>query len=172
MKSLFCVIALCIASPFAAADDASVKMVLDSVHGKGFKACDNKIQEEFADETISHVETKIPFFDSSKKAALTDEIIIITSSPGNSQYDYESRVQSLVIRKVGKQCLVAHNLAVGSSINRGCEQVAKSQHNGNVVARTDNETWTAEYADDGAQMIYSPLPNGACRYIQLPWHSL
>ena len=174
MKKLICIAALCLASPLTFADEASVQMVLDSVHSKGFISCDDKIRDQFKDSTIKHVETKVP----STSVALDDEIIIVIDYPGNAEYDWTGGILSFIFRKVGKQCLMAEGIRVGASINRNCQQVANNNDSHyKVVTKTndaiwtrhsDEEPWDTSFRKDGSTYIYTPLNGGGCRNIALP----
>lgn len=176
MKRILFVVGLMLVSANTLADDTSMQMVLDSVHSKGFTGCDQEIRESFSHvESLSHVETKSLF---GKKA--NDEVEVIYGLPGNSQYDWDSSIHSVIIRKVGKQCLFAESFSVVSSINRDCTKVANAQMGGSyvVVSKADGSFWVRMaasdqdmdkvFAMDGAGTIYTPLNGAGCRTIGLP----
>jgi hypothetical protein len=182
MKEIVLVIGLVMLSMNALADEASIQMVLDSVHGKGFAACDSKIREELKYETgISHVETKMPFglgF-GNNAVAINDEVVVVYSKPGNSQYDWEESVQSLMIRNVGKECVTSRGFIINSSSTRGCKEVSQVVDKSFVlVAKADasywmrhgdsDPGWDARFQREGTRTIFTTLSNGACRLIGLP----
>ena len=171
MKRFFFVFVLGVASTCALADEASTQMILDSIHSKGFLGCDDEIRKYFDGRSdIGHVESKVPFPEQGTKGGKTDEVIVITARPGDAQYDWDSGIESVIFRKVGKQCRSAFSFYVGSSISRNCDALAKLQHFDHMVAQTDNASWNGyQYKNPTeAQTIYSRLNNGACRFIKLP----
>lgn len=182
MKKLICVVALCLSSPCSFADEASVQKVLDSVHGKGFVGCDTQIREAFTYDTISHVETKMPFQSPYEKGklpvTLRDEVVVIVDTIGHAEYDWKGGVTSVIFRKVGNQCISAFNFAVQSSIRRDCAQYSKDRmSSATLVAETDGSKWMrmelgGKYDEvsrkQGAKEIFTPLPTGGCRLIVLP----
>lgn len=178
MKRILFVLGFVLVSANTMANEASLQMVLDSVHSKGFNGCDAAIRESsyFKDQdNITHVETKSLY---GKKA--NDEVEVIYGQPGNAQYDWDSSIQSVIIRQVGKQCLFAQGFSVVSSVNRDCTSVVKAQMGSSyvVVAKADGSFWVRMaasdpamdkvFAMDGAGTIYTPLYGAGCRTIGLP----
>ena len=172
MKKLICVVALCLASPLTFADEAAVQMVLDSIHSKGFADCDNKIRETFERSTVRHIETSIPFRDDVKKSALKDEVVVTVDS-GNltADYGWKHGVDSYSFRKVGKQCLMAQ-MQIVSRTNNNCSQLAEAgcgRNNYILLAETDNLLWVACKNNEQMKVVLTPLPEGGCRRIVLPY---
>ena len=189
MKKLICVVALCLTSPFTfadeapfVADEAAIQRVLDSVHSKGFVGCDNEIREHFkASTAISFVEAKMPFIqDSGKdKVVIDDEVIIYYGSPGYKKEGWEGSINSTIVRKVGKECHIADDINVMSSTKRNCIQEAQKrgqdEHN-SVLTKVDGSIWSRSSdpypnfpQSQGNQYIYTPLKDGSCRVIGLPY---
>ncbi len=183
MKKLILIVALSLAPTIVLADEAAVKMVLESVHSKGFGGCDEVIRNKFLYTSIIHVETKMPFISRAGRSpvALNDEVIVIVDDAGSVKYGVEGGISSITLRKVGTECLDAGTFRVLSITSLSCPQVAHRNYNEAVLtAQTDAALWMrrsmkimgdsaeASAIVSGAEAVYTPLSGGGCRQIDLP----
>ena len=174
MKKIWIVLGLAVLSMNAIAEDSSARMVLESVHGKGFSGCDDVIRNKFGSKKISYVESKLIF------PKITDEVSVIVGKPARVQNDFDSSIESFLIRKVGKECLITDDFSVSDSIQRGCQKVADAifQSNYAVVSEVDegfwvrpsdpDKGWDDKIALGGSTRILTPLRGGGCRLISIP----
>jgi hypothetical protein len=178
MKKVICFVALLLASPLNFADEASVQLVLDSVHNKGFVGCDDKIKEVFSSESIQYVESKMPFFNvyqGEKKPplSLNDEIVVIANQPQNIQYGWDAGIHSYIFRKAGKQCMMSYGINIQPSHSRNCTEFIQAQYGGvqDLVTKTESLLWVGvqgRWQKWGAEGIFMPLQGGGCQGIKIP----
>jgi len=154
MKKIFFAVSLCLAAPFASADD--VQLIVDSLNSQGFKGCQEAVRK-ISPFDVSHVETKVIF---------PDEAIVTYSQQSNG--NWQDGIQSLVVRKMGKQCKVARNLGAIASQSKSCAQVADGRVETTQVAESGSLSWQGS-RDQVARAIYAQLPDGRCRVVVLPY---
>jgi len=182
MKKLICVVVLCLSSPYSFADEESVQKLLDSVHKKGFLGCDDLIREKMGN--YRYVVAKIPFavFDKSLhptspkyKTLMTDEVILVGDSVGDPERDQLGGPFSVIIRKIGNQCVSADNFSVSSSIRRDCNTLMEQTTFGQLKLEptAGDSLWVrnvGRYSEwGGASYVFKPQPSGGCARISLPF---